>query len=118
MKTEHQQLFLALKEKSGLSNQQIADRTELSISTINRFFRGEIDNPDLNKVGAILDVMGYPLANIADDRKIVIDHHNVEDLLAPYADHIAEPYRKQIDLLRSDNEHLHRALRFQIKECT
>lgn len=117
MQAEYIKIFLELKKKSGLSNQQIADKTNLSISTINRFFRGEMENPDLEKVTLILGAMGYSLSDLADDEKISISRYNVDELLLPYIERIAEPYLHQIEILQSEKEHLLESLAYRKLIC-
>lgn len=117
MKQELVNIFSVLKEKSGLSNQQIHERSDLSLSTVNRFFRGEIENPDLDKVCRILNAMGYSLENLSDNEKISISRQNIDEVLLPYIDSILEPYRKQIDLLNKDLDHLKNALTYRRHVC-
>lgn len=106
MLKEHLDLFRALKEKSNLSNQQIADKSCLSISTINRFFRGEIDNPSFDEVNRILVAMGYSLSGLLDSEIYSITRYNVDEIMIPYIDHITSSYKCQIELLNKDKEHL------------
>lgn len=104
MLKEHIDLFRALKEKSNLTNQQIADKSCLSISTINRFFRGDIDNPSFDEVNRILVAMGYSLSGLLESEVYSITRYNIEELLIPYAGRISDPYKQQISQLERDLE--------------
>lgn len=113
MLKEQLEIFRNLKSKSELSNQQISERSGLSLSTVNRFFRGEIDNPPFDEVNRIITAMGYTLTTLLDTETISISRYNIDELLVPYAERIAAPFRQQIALLSNDNAHLLESLATQ-----
>ena len=47
-----------LKEKSGLTNQQIADKSGVPLSTVARIFSGQTDNPTYRNVADIVLALG------------------------------------------------------------
>jgi len=110
-------IFHALKEKSGMTNQQIADKANLSISTINRFFRGEIENSSFEEVNRILIAMGYSITGLLDGETYAITRYNIEELLLPYMNHITEPYKHELELSRKDVDHLTESLRYRRRMC-
>ena len=56
------------KEKSGLTNRQIADASGLSRGTIERFFRNDpTQSPTLQTVADIADAVGYTIEGDAPD---------------------------------------------------
>lgn len=50
-----------LKEKSGLTNQQIADKSGVPISTVTRVFNGQTDNPAYRTIADIVIAIGGSL---------------------------------------------------------
>ena len=50
-----------LKEKSGLTNQQIADKSGVPLSTVTRIFNGQTDNPTYRNVADIVSALGGSL---------------------------------------------------------
>lgn len=50
-----------LKEKSGLTIQQISDKSGVAVSTISRILSGETDNPSYRHVADIVIAMGGSL---------------------------------------------------------
>ncbi len=110
-------IFHSLKEHSGMSNQQIADRANLSVSTINRFFRGEIENPSFEEVNRILIAMGYSITGLLDGETYAITRYNIDELLLPYLDRITEPYKHELEIAKKDIEHLSESLSYRRRMC-
>lgn len=50
-----------LRKKKGLTNQQIADMCNLSLSTVTKVMSGETKDPTLTTLKAITDVLGVTL---------------------------------------------------------
>lgn len=58
-----------LKEKSALTNQQIADLSGVPLSTATRIFSGQTDNPSFQTISDIVNVMGGSLDEIVGVNK-------------------------------------------------
>ena len=58
-----------LKEKSALTNQQIADLSGVPLSTVTRIFSGQTDNPSFQTISDIVNVMGGSLDEIVGVNK-------------------------------------------------
>lgn len=56
--------LVQLKEKSGLTNQQIADKSGVPLSTVTRVFNGQTDNPNYQTVANIVIAMKGSLDDI------------------------------------------------------
>ncbi len=57
----------ALKDKSGLTTKQIADKCDIPESTVTRIFSGKTPNPTIITVMAMVKAMGGQAADIFDD---------------------------------------------------
>lgn len=55
-----------LKNKSGLNNKQISERSTVPYSTVQKIFNGEIQNPNIDYVFKIVTAMGYTLNDLYD----------------------------------------------------
>ena len=55
-----------LMDESGLSVQDVSDRSNVSISTINRILSGKTSDPGIQTVSAILEALGGSLVDIVD----------------------------------------------------
>ena len=56
----------AMKEKCGLSKQQIAAKSGVPLSTVMRVFSGQTDNPTFHTVVDIVNAMGGNLNELQD----------------------------------------------------
>ena len=56
-----------LKDKSGLTTKQIADKCNIPESTVSRIFSGKTPNPTIITVMAMIKAMGGTPADIFDD---------------------------------------------------
>lgn len=81
-----------LKEKSGLTIQQISDKSGVAVSTISRILNGETDNPSYRHVADMVIAMGGSLDELEG-----IEHHQThsqekhhEKILALYERSIAQ----------------------------
>ena len=61
-----------LKKKSGMTNKQIADKTNLPERTVNRIFSGETDHPYADTLDLIVKALDYDLGDIFADTKVVV----------------------------------------------
>ena len=59
--------FRALKDKSGLTTKQIAEKCNIPESTVTRIFSGKTPNPTIITVMAMTKAMGGTAADIFDD---------------------------------------------------
>ena len=57
----------ALKDKSGLTTKQIAEKCDIPESTITRIFSGKTPNPTIITVMAMVKAMGGQTADVFDD---------------------------------------------------
>ena len=57
----------ALKDKSGLTTKQIAEKCDIPESTVTRIFSGKTPNPTIITVMAMTKAMGGQAADIFDD---------------------------------------------------
>ena len=62
-----------LKNKSGLTLEQIADKSGIPISTVRRIFSGSTSNPQMSTVFSIVRVMGGKVDDLFDTEEIRID---------------------------------------------
>ena len=61
-----------LKKVTGMSVKQIADKTNLPERTVNRIFSGDTDNPYVDTLHRIVNVLGGSLDDILADTKVVV----------------------------------------------
>lgn len=54
-----------LKKKSNMTNQQIADKSNVPVSTVNRILAGQTDNPSFLNVCDMVKAMGGSLDDVA-----------------------------------------------------
>lgn len=94
-----------LKEKSNLTNQQIADISKVPLSTVNRILAGYTDNPSFSNVCDIIVAMGGSVdeiigATFPADTSFQCSQHMkyINNTLELYQKNILE-YRKWIRIL-------------------
>lgn len=81
------------KDRSGLTNQQIAEKSGVPIGTVNRIMAGQTDNPSFEAITAIVKAIGGSLDELvginmssrksnaaADDRIVFIYEKQIEDI--------------------------------------
>ena len=61
-----------LKQRTGMSKKQIAEKTNLPERTVNRIFSGDTDNPYVDTLHRIVTVLGGSLDDILADTKMVV----------------------------------------------
>lgn len=67
---KHEELK-ALKDKSGLTAQQIADKSNVPLPTVNRILSGQTQDPGYETMTAIIEAIDVPEEK--DDRKRLIE---------------------------------------------
>ena len=69
-----------LKKSKGMTNKQIAEKTNLPERTVNRIFSGETDNPYIDTLHRIVTVLDGSLDDILADTKMVVGEKNLATL--------------------------------------
>ena len=64
-----------MKEKSGLTNKEIADRSGVSLPTVNRIMSGQTDVPNYQTVCDLVMAMGGSLDELAGIKKDTVVQH-------------------------------------------
>lgn len=71
-----------LKAEKGLSVKQIAERSKTPERTVSRIFSGETDNPYVDTLRRIVEVLDGSLEDIFADTKVVVGRSNLVALQA------------------------------------
>lgn len=61
-----------LKKRTGMSNKQIADKTNLPERTVNRIFSGDTDHPYADTLDIIVKALDGDLGDIFADTKVIV----------------------------------------------
>lgn len=69
-----------LKKQTGMSAKQIAEKTNLPERTVNRIFSGDTDNPYVDTLHRIVNVLGGSLDDILADTKAVVATESIVEL--------------------------------------
>ena len=67
----------ALKDKSGMTSKEIAEKSKVPESTVTRILSGKTENPTIITVMAMTKAMGGTSADIFDDDAQIIPSANV-----------------------------------------
>ena len=73
-----------LKKSSGMSAKQIADATKIPESTVKRIFSGDTDNPYVDTLRRIVDVLGGSLDELFAESKMRVSNTDLVTLQAEY----------------------------------
>lgn len=91
-----------MKKKSGMTSQQIADKSRIPLRTINRIFSGESDHPYADTLDLIVKAMGdYDLGDLFSDTNVVIATESIVEVKE-----VVEELEAEQDSLLSDNQAL------------
>ena len=91
-----------MKKKSGMTSQQISDKSRIPLRTINRIFAGESDHPYADTLDLIVKAMGdYDLGDLFSDTNVVIATEAIVEVKE-----LAEELEAEQDTLLSDNQAL------------
>ena len=66
------------KERSGLSNKELAERSGLSLATVNRIMSGQTDVPNYQTVCDLVMAMGGSLDELAGIKKDSVVQHETQ----------------------------------------
>lgn len=67
-----------MKERSGLSNKELAERSGLSLATVNRIMSGQTDVPNYQTVCDLVMAMGGSLDELAGIKKDSVVQHETQ----------------------------------------
>ena len=73
-----------LKKQSGMSAKQIAEKTNLPERTVSRIFSGDTENPYMDTLRRIVDVLGGSLDDIFVESKVRVANTDLITLQAEY----------------------------------
>ena len=91
-----------MKKKSGMTSQQISDKSRIPLRTINRIFAGESDHPYADTLDLIVKAMGdYDLGDLFSDTNVVIATESLVEVKE-----LAEELEAEQDNLIADNQAL------------
>lgn len=91
-----------MKKKSGMTSQQLADKSRIPLRTINRIFAGESDHPYADTLDLIVKAMGdYDLGDLFSDTNVVIATESIVEVKE-----VVEELEAEQDTLLSDNQAL------------
>ena len=88
-----------LKQRSGLSSKQIAEKAGLSERTVSRVFSGDAPTLYVDTLSRIGAALGVDLIDILGDTKAVVGTQNLADLSEKVDSTTAE-----LELLRAENK--------------
>lgn len=97
-----------LKEKTGMTSKQIAEKTRLPERTVNRIFSGDTDNPYVDTLHRIVTVLGGSLDDILADTKVVVANESLVEVKETLAEveGTANVIEAERDLIKIENERL------------
>lgn len=90
-----------LKRMTGMSSNQIADRTKLPKRTIDRIFSGDTESPYVDTVHRIVTAMGGSLDDIFADTKVVVATETLVEVKET-----ADVIEAERDLIQAENDML------------
>lgn len=97
-----------LKKEKGMSAKQIAEKTNLPERTVNRILSGDTDNPYVDTLHRIVNVLGGSLDDILADTKVVVATESLVEVKETLEEvkGTASVMEAQRDLIKVENERL------------
>ena len=93
-----------LKKQSGMSAKQIADKTNLPERTVSRIFSGDTENPYMDTLRRIVDVLGGSLDDLFVESKVRVANTDLIALQAEYDKLAAEASDLRAENVRLKDE--------------
>jgi transcriptional regulator with XRE-family HTH domain len=90
-----------LKKQSGMSAKQIAEKTNLPERTVSRIFSGDTENPYMDTLRRIVDVLGGSLDDIFVESRVRVANTDLIALQAEY-----DKLQSEANDLRAENVRL------------
>jgi transcriptional regulator with XRE-family HTH domain len=90
-----------LKKHSGMSAKQIAEKTNLPERTVSRIFSGDTENPYMDTLRRIVDVLGGSLDDIFVESRVRVANTDLIALQAEY-----DKLQSEANDLRAENVRL------------
>ncbi len=81
-----------MKEKSGLTTKEIAEKSKIPIGTLNKIFAGQTEDPKLGTIQQLVHFFGYTLDDLDDSQFSKKELSHKENLTPPEMAHL-EKYR-------------------------
>ncbi len=93
-----------LKKQSGMSAKQIAEKTNLPERTVSRIFSGDTENPYMDTLRRIVDVLGGSLDDIFVESRVRVANTDLIALQAEYDKLAAEASDLRAENVRLKDE--------------
>ena len=93
-----------LKKQSGMSAKQIAEKTDLPERTVSRIFSGDTENPYMDTLRRIVDVLGGSLDDLFVESKVRVANTDLIALQAEYDKLAAEASDLRAENVRLKDE--------------
>ncbi len=77
-----------MKEKSGLTTKEIAEKSKISIGTLNKIFAGQTEDPKLGTIQQLVHFFGYTLDDLDDEPSLLMEMGSKEKLSSSEQSHI------------------------------
>lgn len=90
-----------LKQRTGMSPKQIADKTKLPERTISRILAGETDHPRVDTIHLIVTALGGSLNDIFADTNVIVATESLVEVKE-----VVEVVEAERDLIIAENEML------------
>lgn len=84
-----------LKKSKGLTNKQIAERSRLPETTINRIFAGDTDHPRIDTLALIVEACGGTMRDIFADTNTIVATETLAEVKV--AAEVVEAEREVVD---------------------
>ena len=99
--------LVSLKEKSGLTYEAIAEASGIPESTIKKLFSGKVENPGLDTILPIMNVLGGSFEEITGKSKDEVKEFSISSIKEMYEFQLAEQRKTEeirVNNIRADYE--------------